>query len=85
MNAGRPPTPDDMRLYRIELLEQGLAQLRMELREEYLDRAQLMNEYMPRAEHLRRQEERRQWPLVLATVAMALTSVANLAVLIGHA
>lgn len=67
-----------MRLYRIELLEQSLGQLRQELREEYLDRAQMLNEYIPRAEHLRHQEERRQWPVVGATIAMTLTSIGNL-------
>lgn len=83
MSAERPPTPEDLRLYRIELLEQGLNTLRMELHDEYLDRAQMMNEYVPRAEHLRHRSERREWPLIVATVTMAATSIANI-VLVVH-
>lgn len=72
------PGRDDIRLYRIERLEQLLAELRLELRDEYLDRAQMMNEYIPRSEHLRHQQQRREWPVIAATVVMGLTSLVGI-------
>jgi hypothetical protein len=80
-DRSRPPSPEDIRLYRIEQLELQLAQLRLELHDEYLDRSQMMNEYVPRAEHLRHAQQRREWPVIAATVAMAVTSLANILIL----
>jgi hypothetical protein len=78
------PTPEDIRLYRIELLEQAMSQLRLELRDEYLDRAQMMNEYVPRAEQLRRQAERREWPILLAAAMSVACTLITTVVTIAH-
>lgn len=89
--AERPPTPEDIRLYRIELLERAHAELRLELHDEYLDRAQLMNEYIPRAEHLRLITEKQQEGsarlnrlMAAAALVMTFSSVASIVVAVVH-
>jgi hypothetical protein len=80
----RPPSPEDIRLYRIELLERAIEELRLELHDDYYDRAQLMNEYVPRTEHLRvateqqqHESTRRDRLMLLATIVMAGSSIAT--------
>ncbi len=87
MSADRPPPPEDLLRYRIELLEGGLAELRLELHDDYYDRAQLMNEYIPRSEHASKIAEastatgnRLNRLMAAATIAMVLTSIASVLV-----
>lgn len=58
--------------FRVAQLENEHKILREELHGDYLDRHQLMNEYITRGEHQRHAAVRREWPLILAGVLVAL-------------
>lgn len=76
--------------FRIQKLESDLVHLRNgeigELRDElhnrYLDKYQLMSEYLSRKENERALEKaarsKREWPVILAGVCVALTSISSL-------
>lgn len=79
----KAPPPDDILRYRVEQLEVLLAELRLEVHDEYLDRAQLMNEYVPRAEQNKQRDGRLTFAVVAATVLMAGTSITQVIVLLA--
>ncbi len=88
---GPRPTPEEVYRYRLEQLEVAFAALKLELHDEYLDKAQMMNEYVPRAEQARRQAEEREKEsgtlsrlMLLATCGMTATSLISLVVAILH-
>lgn len=64
---------------RIELYDTK-RELHQDLRENYLDRAQMKNDYVPRQEQENARRIRREWPVILATIAMAGAAIANLVV-----
>jgi hypothetical protein len=64
--------------WRVRQLERGQEQLRQELEEKYLDRSQLMNEYIPREEHKRHAQARREWPMIAAALTCAGSGLAQL-------
>lgn len=66
--------PETLLEYRVRTNEEALRALRKELGEHYLDRNELAVNYLPRHE---RDRDRREWPLILATLVMAATSLAN--------
>lgn len=72
--------------FRLAQLESDHKALREELHTDYLDRHQVMNEYVPRAEHQRHAATRREWPIMLAALTTTVCSIATLVSLFagGH-
>ena len=72
--------------FRIAELEQNVKALREELRTRYLDKAELMNEYAPRAEQDHQAAVRREWPLIAFGGLYMVLQLATLIVTIrgGH-
>ena len=70
-----------LRAHTVELHE-----LRTELHGEYLNQAQLMNSYIPRAEQERDRKLRREWPVIGASLIVAATAIVNCILLLsgGH-
>jgi hypothetical protein len=83
----------DVRITRLEqdildLRTKELEALRRTLKDEYLNKYQLMNEYITRKDNenhiLRNARERREWPVIVAGVVVSLTSIISLIVEITH-
>lgn len=72
-------------LLRLKLVERELDELRGELRLSYLNKDQLMNAYLSRADVERTAAKRREWPIIAATIVMCFTSIASVVVTLAHA
>jgi hypothetical protein len=72
-------------LVRLKLLERELDELRTELRASYLNKDQLMNAYLSRADVERSATKRREWPMIVAAIVMGACSVVTVIVTLAHA
>jgi hypothetical protein len=79
-------------LWRVDTLEKieraiqlELRELRAEMarREDVYSRAEAQNMFVTRKELDARSSERRQWPVIVASVAVAIVSVTNLIITLG--
>jgi hypothetical protein len=64
--------------WRTQALERDLGQLRTELRENYLNRDQMKIDYIPREEHKRHAQARREWPMIAAALTCAGSGLASI-------
>ncbi|HEX3391940.1 MAG TPA: hypothetical protein VHS55_05215 [Solirubrobacteraceae bacterium] len=89
---GERPVELALLLWRIETLERVELAIQHELhelrgqiarREEVYSRAEAQNVFVTRKELEARSSERRQWPVILASVAVAIVSVTNLILTLG--
>lgn len=82
------------RFHRIEqdirdLQDKELAEIRQELRTRYMDKYQMMNEYISRKENEKYLEKvsqlKREWPVIVAGVVVGICAVAGVILqAIGH-
>lgn len=74
--------PHETRDYRLKVLEKQIEALENRLKSEYLNKYQLMSEYLSREENLRaireQRQERREWPVIIGGAVIAACTLANL-------
>jgi hypothetical protein len=68
---------EELLSWKIDALGNEHAELREELHTHYLTKAEMTNLFVTRDERIRQAAERREWPIVFATIAMTLTAIAN--------
>jgi hypothetical protein len=72
----------ELQAYILRAVQLELTDLRKELHNDYLNDAQMKLAFVTREELRERAMVRREWPVILATVALALTSIANVVVVV---
>lgn len=79
------PVSPELVAYVLRAVQKEVSELRRELHETYLNEAQMTNRFVTRDELRDAARVRREWPLILATIVVSLTSAVNLVVVLSGA